>query len=300
VNPNTSLPSGHIKQIVNANSPVSFRVLKYIENRQPALPQGTLNSIMSVQTGVSEREKLEAEISALLFQLDVLYAELFRAGIETGDFADVIDVIREKDTLSSVRRFERMFDAYFENQEFEKADSMLNDLVLANNIQYSDYEIFIRQLNVNMQLDTVSASELDAVSVGILENQISLAPETAFKSKSMLKASKNAKFKRDPIANQFSNKNMVNDNTPEDIVDNKANVADVTIIPNPARDKIQINCLTVEKHYVAIFNSTGSVVYENKHFCGEHINIENLATGYYLVKITTQDGGYFTSKIVKL
>jgi len=70
------------------------------------------------------------------------------------------------------------------------------------------------------------------------------------------------------------------------------------VYPNPAKETISINTLTGnEVANVAVYNITGQKVLETNQT--QNININNLATGAYILKATTSNGSLLTRKIIK-
>ena len=80
------------------------------------------------------------------------------------------------------------------------------------------------------------------------------------------------------------------------------NDGSITVYPNPAKDKIQIDCPYKIKD-IKIFNATGAclVPTQKAEFTTNNnssvINIKNLANGVYNVKITTEKSQYHTKFI---
>ena len=72
---------------------------------------------------------------------------------------------------------------------------------------------------------------------------------------------------------------------------------DIAIYPNPANDVIYVKGEDV--NYVEIYNSIGSKVVSRKINDSESVNIADLASGIYFVRIINNEGDVTTRKIVK-
>lgn len=83
----TGVPLGHIKQVVEANSPVTDKVMGIIESMN--LPSGIKNQIDAIQTGISERMLLENDINYLTSEYLQLKNEYIRQSLDALQFGDV-------------------------------------------------------------------------------------------------------------------------------------------------------------------------------------------------------------------
>jgi hypothetical protein len=93
-------------------------------------------------------------------------------------------------------------------------------------------------------------------------------------------------------------------NAPSGINDNYLSFAKMDIFPNPAKDNftVKLNFKKNEKSNVVIFNSIGCEVFSTEVYLTEGtnfvpININNLNTGVYFLKIVTNDG-FVTKKLI--
>lgn len=128
-----------------------------------------------------------------------------------------------------------------------------------------------------------------------------------------LSETKTAFFKKNGIWDSWDN-HPFNDNvgsllikavvreTTTDGMERLENDGHISVYPNPAKDKIQINC-PYEIKDIKIFNAAGAclVPTPKTEFMTNNnssvINIKNLANGVYNVKITTEKSQYHTKFI---
>lgn len=75
----------------------------------------------------------------------------------------------------------------------------------------------------------------------------------------------------------------------------------INLYPFPATEVLNVNLLNfnIEAAVIKFVNTTGQVVYENEVTqLNSIINVENLASGFYILSLTTQEGT-FTSRFMK-
>jgi Subtilase family len=87
------LPAGHIKQIIVANSPVTIKVKQKLDNI--TLPKGIRNQIDAVQTGISERQLLENQITQLEVKIQLLKNDFIRQCLDLHLIADIKNILNE-------------------------------------------------------------------------------------------------------------------------------------------------------------------------------------------------------------
>ena len=61
----------------------------------------------------------------------------------------------------------------------------------------------------------------------------------------------------------------------------------ITVFPNPANDYLNINGLSEKQAHITIYNTLGSVVYENPSQSNTPINIKKLNKGLYIMKVVS-------------
>lgn len=297
INPYFMFSDISIEEIIIANSPISHNVLHYLNLREPAIPEEHFINIFDNQIGVSERDKEFSRISSQISKLDLLFSDLHRMGVESNSMESIISILIEKDTLNLTRRFERLYNAYYENCEYIKADSMLSDILRTNNIDTADYEVLIRQINMYLQNDTIA--NLEPRQILSLENYVNSSPETAFKSKSILSLMNNQNFKRDPLIGFVIERNIKQVEEFEKEFINVETTSEVVIYPNPTSDKIFISCSSEKNFFVKIYNLTGVLVYENNVYCNEYIDLFNFSPGFYILKVIQENDSHKSFKIIK-
>lgn len=77
---------------------------------------------------------------------------------------------------------------------------------------------------------------------------------------------------------------------------------DLQIFPNPANNLINIQLKSVISHNISIYNSIGSLVFEQKNqllIDPKMYNISHLSPGIYFLKITDNENGVYKKRFVK-
>ncbi len=88
-----SPPHGNLKQVVIANSPVTKDVKQIIEGM--SLPNGIRNQINAAQTGISERQHLEARVNWFELKKEQNINELVRYHLQRDTVPDYLDSVKQ-------------------------------------------------------------------------------------------------------------------------------------------------------------------------------------------------------------
>jgi hypothetical protein len=115
---------GLVKQIILANSPVSVQVMEIINNM--SLPNGTRNQIESAQTGISDRQLLENDITVLNRDAQLLKNEFIRLCLDSHQLQDVSTILNQDKTVTDKIALFRL--TVEENTPY--AAQMINELMV--------------------------------------------------------------------------------------------------------------------------------------------------------------------------
>jgi Secretion system C-terminal sorting domain len=78
------------------------------------------------------------------------------------------------------------------------------------------------------------------------------------------------------------------------------NPADLSVYPNPAKTTIALkNSSSLNIQSIALVNMSGQIVKQINNYNGGSINVEDLRSGVYFVRVTTQDNALNTLKFIK-
>ena len=93
-------------------------------------------------------------------------------------------------------------------------------------------------------------------------------------------------------------------NIEEDIVlsleDNNLNVQAFKIFPNPTKENLQVSSPEVEIEKISIFNAQGALIMEEKtEESSANIDVSDLSTGNYFVKVITKNGKEINKQFIK-
>ena len=88
--------------------------------------------------------------------------------------------------------------------------------------------------------------------------------------------------------------------TDEVLSTSRFDLSSISMFPNPANNTVDLNMGTFSQLSAKIYNILGkTVLTEEVSSQNSRIDIANLATGAYLVQLTTQDGQQTTKKLIK-
>lgn len=248
--------------------------------------------IHQIQSGISERAKLESNMDYYAYTINMLNADLFRAGIEELKLDSVISVLKEDD--SKVNR-ENLFSAFLAAGDAYGADSVLT-MIKTLVAEPATYEISMQTINLKMLKDTITAPELDNTTLASVDLFSSNNPEQAFKAKALLKAARGQKNKREPYSNSGAGTRSME--TPPDVTSISPTL-DFTIYPNPTSDIINIQASEEGCFEISVQNHLGIVVVSNKiegNQCS--IDIRQLSSGVYQLLILNNSELLKAEKIV--
>lgn len=228
-----------------------------IINRNPALPSGIINQIIDVQSGISERARLESNMDYYAYTINMLNADLFRAGIEELKLDSVISVLKGDD--NKVNR-ENLFSAFMAAGDANGADSVLT-MIKSLVAEPATYEISMQTINLKMLKDTITATELDNNTLASVYLFSSNNPEQAYKAKALLKAARGQKNKREPYSNSgINNRAMESSQVTSDV----SYRTGFTVYPNPASDIINIQTAEGGSYTLTLYNQLGLAVVSQK------------------------------------
>jgi len=292
IDPASQLTPGVIKQILDANGPLTKHVLDTMINRIPTLPSGVVNQIINLQSGISERAKLESNMDYYAYTINMLQADLFRAGIEELKLDSVINMLR---TDTSKANSANLFPIYLAAGDAVKADSVFT--VIKNNIaDTNSYEMYMQAINLRMLRDTITPSELDNFTLATADLFTLNNPEQAYKAKALIKSAKGKNHKRIPYSHQsVENRSM---QQTEDISQAVSSIQ-IDIFPNPATENIQIKSSDIMSFSCILYNQTGTgVVFQNTETGLMDLDVGKLDQGVYSLVVKDSMNILQVSKVV--
>ncbi|MFH1320611.1 MAG: S8 family peptidase [Bacteroidota bacterium] len=141
----SSLPTGILLQLINANSPVSDDVMDALNNI--FIPKGVRNQIDAKQTGTSAREVLEIEIASNLNRKELTASELIRRYIHDDVILDGIDrVIALLDQDEWLNKSRKLTSAYINKKDNIEAAQMADHLETLQDVALNNFSKLQRAL----------------------------------------------------------------------------------------------------------------------------------------------------------
>lgn len=299
--------AGHLKQILIANSPLSNKVLRVLENE--ILPKGVKNQIDNVQVGISPRQELEGEIAYYEAELrkaefDVIRLLLFDFSDENKEnFQDVVDFLEEDEINNTNNQNQMLVNAYLANNDFNNAQQKLMQIhadtvnadfcKLKSTIiacqQFSEKEMAILtqpnlQQNVN-EVATATSTMQEVTSAQMLLEQVGLNP-ISIVDVEMVTLSNNLRV----ISSQDeNNKEIIND-------------SEIRLFPNPANANLTISHNLAAKEgaiSLEIMDLMGRVLMRKIiNNTNNQININSLSSGLYFYTVLQNGNAVQSGKLV--
>jgi hypothetical protein len=291
---NKTPPAGHVKQVVENNSPVTAIVAQQLAAMN--LPAGISNQINALQIGVSERQKLENQLSSIEGEIQLLINDLRRK------FRSRLERPKEKQLLEDMARLESdksLAKIYLDENNTVSSKAKLNQIAQHNTTENAKFctlmNCLVTAKEQNRTVEELTTSELQTV-------------ETV--SNSDTKVANNAQVITNKNPNQFMVHPFVKINNgtnlrlvskqEEETLNTPLSVVKFNLYPNPSNGLLTIQAIekTEENYYVELFNAHGQRVITQK-LTTDAISLSNFTNGIYLVRVLNNSGvAVYSNRII--
>ena len=174
-----------------------------------------------------------------------------------------------------------------------------NGLTTIKNHRFYRYDFNLEKFNNNLLIENVQFEESTTVNF-TAKNAIELGEGTNLEPNASGYTSLNIDNSLNdtcaPLTSRTANISK-DTKTSQDILDNN-----IVLHPNPTKDKINIEFLKQPEDIVSVelYNIQGVLITKYNQLKQNEINISNLKTGIYLIKIITKNNISYTKKIIKI
>ncbi|OFY28220.1 MAG: hypothetical protein A2275_15865 [Bacteroidetes bacterium RIFOXYA12_FULL_35_11] len=292
---------GILKQIIEANSPVSTDVMYELEQRNPVIPIGIMNQIRALQTGASARFDTERRIAWLSAELLKLQNMLIEAYISSGDMATAKDIMLNSANVYDKQRLAQIF---LNEANFSGARNAIN-LVLQfiPTDQLNEAQNYIKIMNVIIELAETGKSlfEINAAQEQDLREAASSGTMVALQAETILELVFGESFpavvsKIQPVSNT---KLLMSD------IDIRKfdNPVYAKLFPNPNNGNMQLEYSLPkgEDGELLILDVSGKEIYKTELLPNQKlltIPTISIAEGIYLYRVSLGEGISVTEKLV--
>jgi hypothetical protein len=303
-----STPSGHIKQIVTDNSPVTTKVMSVLNTI--SLPNGIRNQINNAQVGVSARTQREQEIAYYNFQKDLNVNEIVRYYLDdtttTDTYGNIIKWLEWNNSLPS--KLDLIF-AKTETGDVTRAQSLIDSLAIDTaNTKYLSYLQVNKDMAVNgktwesLQTDPSTRTTIEAIANDSLHPHMGHARAAlahAFKDKTNYEYIEGISHTNtNRLANNYSNESASKDNM---------DGINLIAYPNPFKNELNINYSILDFEGVAqlqlIELASGRVIDNielTQSFGTKQFNTENMANGLYVLSLKQNNKPSVNFKVINI
>lgn len=227
------------------------------------------------QSGISERAKLESNMDYYAFSLNMLYADLFRAGIEELKLDSVI--IKLKTDTSKINSV-RLFPVYLAAGDVNGADSAFS--VIKNiSTDTTSYELTLQGINLQMLKDTLTPVEIDKYSLAAVDMFTVNNPMQSFKAKALMRSARGKKYKREPYSD-----GLFNNRSSEQPLESNQTTSSVNfrVFPNPTSDYVNIDISENGVYNFVLYNELGKELVSDVIDGSSHtIDVRCIPSGVY-------------------
>ncbi|MFY9310414.1 MAG: T9SS type A sorting domain-containing protein [Bacteroidia bacterium] len=256
-----SAPSpGHVKDVITANSPVTTTVKTKVDAMN--LPSGIQQQINSVQTGVSARQKLEAQIAQTEFNAQLYTADLINSFLNDTLVPNPIDsVIKVLIAFPRPDASKELIQAYITKGDYTNALSLINSQPVTDFGELQKLIIQVNQANdkaYSLQTNTTLKTNLEAFANNCNREGCAYA-------QALLNLVFNTQYPELRIIPQGL-REMQTDMVSEQAIEPKSGLL---IYPNPANNEVNIvfNDTTVVIAVVEIHDLLGRLI--------EHVSLKS-------------------------
>lgn len=290
------LPSGIIRNILIANSPLSDSVVVAVQAL--SLPTGIRNQINAAQTGVSARDIVLANINGYQADFDLAQSELIRFYLQdTTSGAAMDSVLTLLKMGSGAGTFDQQISFLVFQGQYAAALHILDSLDATgynNNFCKLQRYLIVLKLDVNdcfkLKQDGALANQVEAVAQDCCDKSgcanaqalLTLVLSQRFDERIVFPTANNTRTSAEPNVNVYF----------------------LNVYPNPADQFIQIILPdeTVGNVALTVSDVTGREVYTYQHSVGNTnvigLDVGHLAEGLYTITMVTNDGKRYVERLV--
>ena len=285
-------PHGLLRDVLEANSPLSKEVMDYVNDL--IIPNGIRNQIEAVQTGISERQHLEARINWFELKKQQEINDLMRYHLQRDTVPDYLDSLKSIITQFSPNHSTcKLASAFATQKDFIQALSIL-DAHLADHPDDALCKLQKLMIEFDQQLSWCLNPTQDQKDK--LEEIKDEPHKGCIAAKGFLELIEGLPLPDYRILPR-SERSMFFEEKNEEV----ETTSEITLYPNPTTDYITIySDLESEIYLIEIFDLTGRVIYDFTTVNSTNsIDLSKFATGIYSVKVSTELNGAFLFKVVK-
>ena len=274
-------PAGHVKQVIENNSPVTANVLQKLTGMN--LPSGIYGQIEALQTGVSERQKLENQLRSIEAEIQLLINDLQRR------YRKRIEKPKEKqflEEMADLKSTKSLVKIYLDENNTVTSRTKLNQVSQLNTSENSKFctlmNCLITAKEQQRGIEELTTTELQTVST--VSNS-----ETKVAINAQVITNKNPNwYIHHPIAKiQHGSTARLAEEVNGEISTNSI----FNLYPNPSKGYFTIEKTMVEERVltVEVYNILGKQVLNQK-LTNTKIDVNHLTDGVYLIRIINEQG----------
>ncbi len=290
-----SLSSGHIKQIVIANSPVTKLVLDEIINL--GLPNGIINNIMTAQTGTSPRSEKEKEVDYHFFQAQLAEVILKQAYLEIENIDSLKSLSQKDSTLAGLFK---QIEILIEQRNFSDAQLCLQKIHSKEEEGVHSDKCKLSAIRLYLAANDLTWVDMTTGQYAMVKQIYENNPELAIEARTILSLTKGMQYARYPYdANSLRSMSVANEEEAEFV---SSTTSDFLVYPNPSSDftKVVFSLKEVSRAELIIYNVMGAVVYK-KNIINESsviLDTKNFTNGIYFFVLNTDKGFADKKKVI--
>lgn len=282
-------PSGHLLQVIVANSPVSEQVAQALAAFN--MPNGTANQIANVQQGTSGRTELDFEINYLKGEYELIYVERIRDALldedSTANLENLIVILKEENDRKRIESLMKIYTVIDDTTRYEESRE---DYLAVSNYCTDFLQVGDIRKETCFETSICEAIQNDQNIEGTLEYVRDNSPNKKVSNDAFCMLGMHDEYVEIPmfVTDNSAMAMMINNNTSEQSIDLHRSMY-VNIYPNPSTGIVNFDYPDEKSGSmeITVINLEGKVMSEIKveETNGERLDLNHLKKGFYLVRI---------------
>ena len=227
-------PSGHLLQVIVANSPVSQQVAQALAAFN--MPNGTANQIANVQQGTSGRTELDFEINYLKGEYELIYVERIRDALldedSTANLENLIVILKEENDRKRIESLMKIYTVIDDTTRYEESRE---DYLAVSNYCTDFLQVGDIRKETCFETSICEAIQNDQNIEGTLEYVRDNSPNKKVSNDAFCMLGMHDEYVEIPmfVTDNSAMAMMINNNTSEQSIDLHRSIY-VNIYPNPS------------------------------------------------------------------
>jgi Secretion system C-terminal sorting domain len=282
---NANPPTGHLKQVILANSPVSQAVMDVLNNMN--IPNGIRNQINNAQTGVSGRQILEQNINGFVGEIQLLANDLQRRFNQIQDKPREKQLLVEMNTVESQKRLSQILLAEGDVTGSQAIITTMDTDPFINNVNENVQFCKLMNCLIGMTTQNRSITQLTTPEVQIVSDVANSPTKIANTAQAIMEVATGQTFFH-PIVKIPTGSNLRKGSTSSPLTSTQS--PSLKLYPNPSKGyfNVQYDNELYKNLSVEIYNMLGEKITTTT-ISNKEMDLSLLENGVYFINFIDAD-----------